>query len=126
MAATILFVDDEAPVRELLSLYFRKKGFSVTTATSAAEGRKLAGELNMDLAILDINIAGESGLDLLRDFKRRFPFVPVVMFTGLNAPELAAEATKAGAAAVVAKNQSLGALYAEVVRHLPGGDTPAA
>lgn len=119
MAAQILFVDDEAPVRELLSLYFRKKGFNVTTATSVAEGRQLAAEMKMDLAILDIDIASESGLDLLRHLKNQFPSLPVVMFTGLNAAELSADAIKAGAAAVIAKNQSLGALYEEVVRHLP-------
>ena len=125
MAAQILFVDDEAPVRELLSLYFRKKGFSVTTATSVAEGRQLAAEMKMDLAILDIDIASESGLDLLRHLKNQFPSLPVVMFTGLNAAELSADAIKAGAAAVIAKNQSLGALYEEVVRHLPGAGVSA-
>ena len=84
MNAHILFVDDEAPIREMLSLYFRKKGLQVTTAVTASEATKLAGEIPFSLAILDVELAGENGLDLLSSFKRSYPNLPVIIFTGLD------------------------------------------
>jgi DNA-binding response OmpR family regulator len=115
----ILFVDDEAPIRELLTLYFRKKGFEVSTAVCAAEGRELAGKAPFDLAILDIDIAGENGLELLSFFRKHYPQVPVLMFTGLTGDDVLEYALEAGAAGFMRKTGSLNALFDEVCRHLP-------
>jgi DNA-binding NtrC family response regulator len=115
----ILFVDDEAPIRELLSLYFRKKGFDVTTAVSAEEGRELAAKVPFDLAIVDVDIAGENGLDLLKHFRTNYPRAPVVIFSGMAGGALEQQAIDAGAVAFVAKSQSLSALFEAVSPHVP-------
>jgi len=116
----ILFVDDEAPIREMLSLYFRKKGLQVTTAVTASEATKLAGEIPFSLAILDVELAGENGLDLLSSFKRNYPNLPVIIFTGLDGDEgLMEEARARGANGFMRKTEPLGHLFAEVQRHLP-------
>jgi len=118
--AHILFVDDEAPIREMLSLYFRKKGLQVTTAVTASEATKLAGEIPFSLAILDVELAGENGLDLLSSFKRSYPNLPVIIFTGLDGDEgLMEEARARGANGFMRKTEPLGHLFAEVQRHLP-------
>ena len=88
MTPHILFVDDEAPIRELLSLYFRKKGLEVTTALTAAQAKELAASVPFTLAILDLNLAGENGVDLLGFFKSNYPNVPVVIFTGQSMNEV--------------------------------------
>ena len=80
MTPHILFVDDEAPIRELLSLYFRKKGLEVTTALTAAQAKELAASVPFTLAILDLNLAGENGVDLLGFFKSNYPNVSVGHF----------------------------------------------
>ena len=82
MTPHILFVDDEAPIREMLSLYFRKKGFTVTAAVTGQEAMELADQETFNLAILDVNLAGENGLELLGFMKSNHPELPVIMFTG--------------------------------------------
>ena len=70
MTPHILFVDDEAPIRELLTLYFRKKNWEVTTAMTVAQGKETAAKVPFTLAIVDLNLAGENGLELLDFFKK--------------------------------------------------------
>lgn len=117
----ILFVDDEAPIRELLCVCFRIHGLPVTTATSAAEARALVEETHFNLAILDLHLPDEHGLELLRFFRAQLPKMPVVIFTGMGCDEdLVAQARAGGAAGFLDKTQSLYVLLAEVRRHLPG------
>jgi len=119
MKARILFVDDEAPIRELLSLYFRKKGCEVATATTAREATALAGQKQFALAILDINLAGENGLELLSYFKTNYPQLPVIIFTGLADDEdLLDQAMARGASGFMRKTQSLDELFAVVQPYL--------
>lgn len=119
MKQHILFVDDEAPIRELLSLYFRKKGLEVTTAMTADQAKELAGTIPFSLAILDVNLAGENGLDLLGFFKKSHPRVPVIIFTGLTGEDMLEQAKAAGADGFMRKTESLGTLFREVSAHLP-------
>ena len=116
----ILFVDDEAPIRELLSLYFRKKGFAVTTVVAGQEAKDLLGRARFDLAILDLDLAGEDGLDLLGFVKGKYPNLPVVIFTGRSVDEdLLRQALAGRASGFMRKSDSLDSLFAEVCRHLP-------
>ena len=115
----ILFVDDEAPIRELLSLYFRKKGLEVTTAMTSQQAKDLAGKVPFTLAIVDVNLAGENGLELLSFFKSNHPQVPVIIFTGLTGQELVDQALAGGASGFMRKTEPLDALFSEVSRHLP-------
>ena len=124
MKHQILFVDDEAPTRELVSLFFRKKGYLVTTATTAEEGRTLLDVNTYQLALLDVNLAGENGLDLLAYAKSKNRDLPVIIFTGLDFDEaLVAAARARGADGCLSKTQSLFDLLAEVERLLPPSAT---
>ncbi len=119
MKQHILFVDDEAPIRELLSLFFRKKGLEVTTATTAQHAKALAGSTPFSLAILDVNLAGENGLALLAFFKKSHPQIPVIIFTGLTGEDMLEQAKTAGADGFMRKTESLDTLFREVSAHLP-------
>jgi two-component system, NtrC family, response regulator HydG len=120
MSPHILFVDDELPIRELLSLYFRKKGFAVTTAIDGASAKDLAQKTPFNLAIVDVNLAGESGLALLSFFRKEYPNMPVIIFTGLSGdPTLVDQALAAGACGFMRKTDSLDTLFANVVQQLP-------
>jgi DNA-binding response OmpR family regulator len=66
MAPTIAFVDDEADLREAVAEFLTDRGLRVLTAASAAEFRNLAASEPIDIAVLDIAMAGEDGLSLGR------------------------------------------------------------
>jgi len=116
----ILFVDDEPPVREMLALYFRKKNFDVTTAVTIKEAIESLDKNPYDAAILDINLAGENGLELLGIIRKKHEKLPVIMFTAMgDDQELLDQAMAAGASGFMCKTQALDALFNEVCRHLP-------
>ena len=122
MKPHILFADDQPSIRELLSEYFHLKGYAMTTVATAQEAMKAADEQRFDLAILDINLAGENGLELLGYFKRNFPKLPVVMFTGLpEGDELLEQAEARGASGFMRKTDSMDDLLAAVQVYLPKG-----
>ncbi|HVV02196.1 MAG TPA: response regulator [Verrucomicrobiae bacterium] len=113
-------MDDEAPIRELLSLFFKKKGVAVTTAVTGNEALELFSKERFDAAIVDVNLAGENGLDLLKRFKGQRPEVPVVIFTGVTSdPTLLDRSLAAGANGFMKKTEPLSQLYAELKKHLP-------
>jgi DNA-binding NtrC family response regulator len=113
----ILFVDDEVPIRETLSLYFKMKKMAVTTAANGDEAKKLAETTPFTLVILDIDIAGENGLELLSFFKTNYSALPVIMFTSQGYdPTLVEEAVAKGANAYMSKGESLDKLMNEVQR----------
>jgi DNA-binding response OmpR family regulator len=106
-------------MREMLSLYFRKKGFTVTTALTGDEAKELLTKNSYSLAILDIGLGAENGLELLSFFKSKYPALPVIMFTGLEKePDLLEKSLAMGANGFMRKTESLDALWAEVGRHM--------
>ena len=122
MPARILFVDDEQPMLQLLSEYFRQKGCEVKTATNGRQAMLLAEMETFDLAVLDINIAGENGLQLLSFLKKYFPNLPVIMLTGLTpVEELIDQARVRGASGFMRKTDPLDDLYASLRVYMPEG-----
>jgi len=119
MNRRILFVDDEAAILEMLSVFFRDKGYDITAARTAHEAMALADQGLYDLTILDINLAGENGLELLGYFRANFPKLPVVMFTGLAEDDLLDQAMAKGASGFMKKTDSLSDLLAAVQVYAP-------
>jgi DNA-binding response OmpR family regulator len=97
--ATILVVDDEAPIRELCRLVLAGEGFRVLEAEDAAAGLNAAGAETPDLILLDIMMPQFDGLDVLRMLKsaEATRAIPVVMLTALDSLSNIAVATLAGA-----------------------------
>ena len=120
MNPRILFVDDEAYMRDLLSLYLRAHAMEVTAVASGQQAKQLFSQAPFDLTILDLNLAGADGLDVLDFIKRTDARHPVVIFTGVDQDELLLKKTLLGRAdAVVRKMSPLASLLAEIRRHLP-------
>src|SRR5436309_72574 len=82
MNQRILMVDDEAPIRELYSLYFRTVGFHVQTASNETEAMALLDIEQFDLIILDFWLGRQSGLDLIEPMKKKHPKTPILIYTG--------------------------------------------
>ncbi|MCC7087545.1 MAG: response regulator [Chloroflexi bacterium] len=85
MAATILVVDDDDPVRVMLARLLRTQGYDVRQAANAAEARTVLDEGRPDLVISDIVMPGESGIELRRGILDRWPGLPVILISGYSA-----------------------------------------
>lgn len=97
MFPTILIVDDESSILKTLSGILMDEGFETVTATNGYEALKRIEEDLPDLILLDIWMPGIDGIDTLKEIKRKFPDVQVVMITGHGTIETAVNATKIGA-----------------------------
>src|SRR5207237_9058743 len=78
---TILVVDDEAPMRKLLSGNLKVSGYQVHAAADGAEALKLIEEHPFDLLLLNVNMPGPNGLQVLEAI-RRSAQVPILMLSG--------------------------------------------
>ena len=119
MNQRILVVDDEAPTRELLSLYFKKRGYDVSTASNAEDTLRLVNEMPLQLVILDLNLGSSNGLDLLEPIQKAHPRIPIIIFSGVGLDEQTLElARQKGATGYIHKTQPLNEMLAEVKRAL--------
>jgi DNA-binding response OmpR family regulator len=79
--ATILIVDDEPDVREVVEEYLTGNGYAAIAAESASAARAAAASHPIDLALLDIRMPGEDGLSLARHLRERYATIAIVMLT---------------------------------------------
>ena len=77
---SILVVDDEAPIRKLVSSYLEAEGWDVATATDGKKAVELVGERKPDLVVLDVSMSELDGIEALRQI-RTFSDVYVIMLT---------------------------------------------
>jgi DNA-binding NtrC family response regulator len=120
MNAHVLLVDDEATVGQLLKVYFQKFGLELSTAATVEQAKEILETTKFHLTILDLDLGGADGMELLAYIKAKYPPMPVVIFTGLNLDEAFLKKTLAGRAeGFMRKTDSLTALFKEVCRHLP-------
>ena len=80
-AASILLVDDDLRLRELLQRYLESQGFAVTGVGDGARMQHALDRGHFDLVVLDLMLPGESGLDICRRLRGQGDATPVVMLT---------------------------------------------
>ncbi len=114
----LVVVDDEPVIVDILCRRLGQDGYEVTTASSAGEARAILSRQGADALLADIQMPGESGLDLL-DWARRFdPDLAVVMITAVATIQTAVDALKAGAADYILKPFNLDQVSFAVQRAL--------
>jgi putative two-component system response regulator len=99
----ILIVDDEEPIRRLLGYLLEPHGYRVTLAGESREARQQLDKASYALVLCDVNMPGESGMDLVRHILAQYPTTAVIMVTGLDSPVLANAALEMGAFGYVIK-----------------------
>ena len=123
-APTILAVDDDASIRDLLRLHLSNAGYRVVLAEDAiVAGHAIAREAP-DLLLLDLDMPFMSGLEFLQALKsdNDVPKFPIVFLTGTaDGRDLA---MKLGAAGYLGKPILVTELLKEVAKHLPDGRIP--
>jgi DNA-binding NtrC family response regulator len=99
----ILIVDDEPNMRTSLEQILRSEGHGVASVGSAEDALRFLGEQEVLLVISDARLGGMSGYELLREMRRRWAGLPVIMITAFATPRLAVEAIQSGAFDYLAK-----------------------
>jgi DNA-binding NtrC family response regulator len=80
----VLFVEDEPRLREILQTAMTSWGFAVGTARSGEEAIKTMEQQTRDIALLDLNLPGMSGIELFEQIRSRWPATAVVILTGFG------------------------------------------
>src|SRR6059058_902448 len=93
----ILIVDDDRSIRELLSMHLEERGFGVMSASTGAEGFRMAAEATPSAIVLDMRLPDASGIDLIPELKKRAAEAPVLMITAHHDMATTIRAMKAGA-----------------------------
>lgn len=112
--AKILIVDDEVRIRELLRKALSREGLEVASVPSAAQAMEIIFKEPFDLLLLDVRLAGESGLSVLKKAREYRQDVPIIIYSGALTSELEQEARVAGANEVLSKDMDISQLVARI------------
>jgi putative two-component system response regulator len=116
----VLVVDDEPQVQQLIKRILERHGFQCELAASAEEARSSLENSaeRFELMLCDVNMPGESGLELIRDSLVAHPEVAALMVTGADDPSLAETAIQLGAYGYLTKPFSPNELMINIVNAL--------
>ena len=125
--ATILVVDDEIGIRELLSEILADEGYTVKAAASAETAREIRRNERPDLVLLDVWMPDTDGITLLKEWQASGQLtMPVVIMSGHASVDSAVEAIRIGALDFLEKPIALQKLLATVKRALTSGELRSA
>jgi two-component system response regulator RegA len=99
----LLLVEDDEAYQEVLSRSLTRRGFTVTTASNPEEALGVATQHDPEYIILDLNLAGQSGLNLIRPLLDISPGARLVVLTGYASIPTAVGAVKLGASQYLTK-----------------------
>lgn len=97
MKGTLLIVDDEEEIREMLSRHFRFQEYQVKTASNGKEALDALSQQRFDVMISDIMMPEMNGVELLRKCRDDYPLVRPIMITGFVVLENALACMRYGA-----------------------------
>jgi DNA-binding NtrC family response regulator len=93
----ILVADDDPTIRSNLALLLRSEKYEVSEAADGLEAAKALDERSISLALLDLNMPGRDGMELLHTYADRLEKMPVIVITAYGGSAAAIEAMKLGA-----------------------------
>lgn len=115
----LLIVDDEAPILQMVSSFFKQRGYRVKTAVNLEEAEARLAEEPFDLVLQDVVLPDGDGIDFLPRMRALQPGIPAVVMTGLGYEDSAMrDAKKHSATSYVSKFLPLDQLLMEVHRAL--------
>ena len=110
-AASVLVVEDDPDLQWRLTRMLTLKGHRVVGTSSGEGALALLAEWPVDLVLVDEDLPGMSGVEVVARVRVDHPAIPVVMMTGSDGPEAQLAARLAGAVALLAKPFQLDALF---------------
>lgn len=113
---TLLAVDDEPDIRQLLRIFFERYGFTVLLANDGQTGLELARQHVPNVILMDIQMPVMSGIEVVRVLRTdaRFTRTPIIAVTAYAKVHVAADIVRAGFNDVIYKPLDFGTLYETV------------
>ena len=96
-AFSVLFVDDEEEFLATVMKRLKKRDVNAIGASNGDEALRQLAQHPVDVVVLDVRMPGMDGIQTLREIKKRFPLLEVVMLTGHASMEVAIEGMELGA-----------------------------
>jgi DNA-binding response OmpR family regulator len=115
MPKTVLSIDDDTAITELLAMLLRTHGYEVKTVNSGEDGVAAIKKMNPHVVILDLMMPGMDGWQVCKNV-REFSNVPIVILSALDDPAMIASALDAGADDYLVKPVSSSILVAHLNR----------
>ena len=100
---TILIIDDNPDDQTHMSDILKEEGYETITAGMGPEGIQICREKHPDLITLDLVMPDMNGIEILREFKKEFPEIPVVMCSAAGLEQVVALALRVGAVGYIVK-----------------------
>ncbi len=94
---SLLLVDDDRQLLESMALWLKEQGYRVDLAAGESEAKALIERKTYDVALVDVRLEDGDGFELLAACRKRWPDMPVILFTGYGSVDMAVEALRAGA-----------------------------
>ena len=124
MAASILIVDDDESIRELLRLHLSAAGYAVSVAADAIVAGYMVLRGAPDLIITDVSMPHMDGFEFIAALKsdKALPYIPVIFLTSMEEGDHRGK--ELGAVGYLTKPVRADRLLALVAQHVPGGAHP--
>ncbi len=122
VSPTVLVVDDELGIRNLLTTVLKSEGYVVRQAENGQQAVDSVAESTPDLVLCDIKMPVKDGMETLRELREMAPELPVMMLTAHGTVETAVEAMKLGACDYLRKPFDVEELKAKLRRELDNAD----
>lgn len=117
--AHLVVIEDDKDVQDLITAFFKPKGFRLTIYSDAEAALEQArSELNCDVVITDFNLPGISGLELMSELKKIWNNTPIILMTGTRSSDMAVQAIEKGAYDFLVKPLHFSQLLVSVERAL--------
>ncbi|MEX0691786.1 MAG: sigma-54 dependent transcriptional regulator [Gemmatimonadales bacterium] len=115
--STILLIDDVVPLAEQYAYDLRRLGgFDVVVANTGADGLEIVAKEPVDCVILDLEMPGMDGFDVLRALAEMGSDVPVIVYTGTGSYDRCIQAVRIGATGFIDKAEPMERVALEVTR----------
>lgn len=119
----IMLVDDEAMLLDSLEIILSLNGYVITgKAKDGAEALELLKKTSCDIALVDLNMKGMGGIELIGRMKRLYPFVKILVLTTFYDDKNITDAIKNGADGYLLKDSGKDAILG-AIKQLEGGNT---
>lgn len=123
---SVLIVDDEPSLLEVISRYLRREGFTVSCAGTATAALAVLDARPVDVMLCDVGLPDMDAAALVQASRRRAPGMRVLMFSGRHDADVAETLLHAGASAYITKPLPLRELREILERAVAGTPGPAA